>query len=57
MDIDPRLAAEYIVGAVNRVAIHRRLGTLPCRLTEYERELSDVVLASLAATRRQRTTA
>src|SRR2546422_624019 len=37
--IDPRLAAECIMGAVNRVAIYRRLGALPRRLAQYEQEL------------------
>jgi AcrR family transcriptional regulator len=46
-DVDPRLVAECIVGAVNRVAVQRRLGTLPRRLAEYERELTAAVLAAL----------
>ena len=52
--MDPRLAAECIMGAVNRVAIHRRLGTLPRRLTQYEHELVSAVLATIG-TRRRRT--
>jgi hypothetical protein len=52
--VDPRLAAECIMGAVSRVAIHRRLGTLPRRLAQYEREVASAVLATLA-TRRRRT--
>jgi AcrR family transcriptional regulator len=56
-DIDARLAAECIIGAVNRVAIHRRLGTLPRRLADYEDELIAAVLASLTAIRRRRKTA
>ena len=54
VDVDPRLVAECIVGAVNRVAIHRRLGTLPRRLAQYEQELTAAVLATLT-TRRRRT--
>jgi hypothetical protein len=54
IEMDPRLAAECIMGAVNRVAIHRRLGTLPRRLTQYEHELVSAVLATIA-TRRRRT--
>jgi AcrR family transcriptional regulator len=54
IDMDPRLAAECIMGAVNRVAIYRRLGTLPRRLTQYEHELVSAVLATIA-TRRRRT--
>jgi len=57
VEIDPRLAAECVVGAVNRVAIHRRLGTLPRRLAEYERELTGAVLAALTTPRSRRTTA
>jgi AcrR family transcriptional regulator len=53
VEVDPRLAAECIMGAVNRVAIHRRLGTLPRRLAEYEQELAAAVLASLTARRRR----
>ena len=51
--IDPRLAAECIIGAVNRVAIQRRLGTLPRRLGDYEEELIAAVLASLGGGRRR----
>jgi len=51
VEIDPRLAAECIIGAVNRVAIHRRLGTLPRRLTQYENEMVAAVLASIAGRR------
>jgi len=54
LEMDPRLAAECIMGAVNRVAIHRRLGTLPRRLTQYEHELVSAVLATIG-TRRRRT--
>ena len=54
IEMDPRLAAECIMGAVNRVAIHRRLGTLPRRLTQYEHELVSAVLATIG-TRRRRT--
>ncbi|HYR95338.1 MAG TPA: helix-turn-helix domain-containing protein [Candidatus Binatus sp.] len=57
VQIDPRLAAECVVGAVNRVAIHRRLGTLPRRLAEYERELAGAMLATLTPARRRRTPA
>lgn len=56
-DLDPRLAGECIVGAVNRVAVSRRLGRLPRRLTHYERKVSAVVLASLAPPRRRRMSA
>jgi len=52
--VDPRLAGECIVGAINRVAIYRRLGTLPRRLAEYEHELGAAALASLAPNRRRR---
>ncbi len=56
-DADPRLLAECIVGAVNRIAVHRRLGTLPRRLAQYEREFTDGVLATLAPSRRRRNSA
>jgi len=52
-DIDPRLAAECIMGAVNRVAIYRRLGVLPRRRARHERELATTLLAGLAPTRRR----
>src|SRR5213594_3978282 len=55
--IDPRLAAECIMGAVNRVAIYRRLGALPRRLAQYEQELVGALLAGLAPPRRRRVTA
>ena len=48
-DIDARLAGECLTGAVNRIAIHRRLGTLPRRLTEYEGEIAAAVVASVAS--------
>ncbi len=51
--IDPRLAAECIMGAVNRVTIYRRLGMLPRRL----RELAGALRAGLATARRRRATA
>jgi AcrR family transcriptional regulator len=54
-EIDPRLVSECIIGAVHRVTIARRLGTLPRRLTQYERELAAVVPASLVSTARRRT--
>jgi AcrR family transcriptional regulator len=53
IDMDPRLAAECIMGAVNRVAIYRRLGTLPRRLTQYEHELVSAVLATIGPRRRR----
>ena len=52
-DIDPRLAAECIMGAVNRVAIYRRLGVLPRRRARHERELATTLLAGLAPARRR----
>jgi hypothetical protein len=52
-DVDPRLAAECIMGAVNRVAIYRRLGVLPRRLARHERELVTTLLAGLAPSRRR----
>jgi len=55
--IDPRLAAECIMGAVNRVAIYRRLGALPRRLAQYEQELVGALLAGLVPPRRRRATA
>src|SRR5213594_3791432 len=55
--VDAQLAGECIVGAVHRVAVARRLGTLPRALAQYERELATVVLASLASGSRRRTTA
>ena len=55
--IDPRLAAECIMGAVNRVTIYRRLGMLPGRLAQYEHELVGALLAGLAPSRRRRDTA
>jgi hypothetical protein len=55
--IDPRLAAECIMGAVNRVTIYRRLGALRRRLAQYEQELVGAVLAALAPPRRRRATA
>ena len=51
--IDPRLAAECIMGAVNRVTIYRRLGALRRR----QQELVGAVLAALAPPRRRRATA
>jgi AcrR family transcriptional regulator len=53
---DPRLVSECILGAVHRVAIARRLGTLPRRLTQYERELATAVPAMLIARPRRRNT-
>ena len=55
--IDPLLVSECILGAVHRVAIARRLGTLPRRLTQYEQELAAAVPASLVARARRRTSA
>jgi AcrR family transcriptional regulator len=55
--IDPRLVAECIMGAVNRVTIYRRLGALRRRLAQYEQELVGAVLAALAPPRRRRATA
>lgn len=55
--VDPRLAGECIVGSIHRVAIHRRLGTLPRRLAEYEREVEAAVLAALRAGGRRRNSA
>ena len=52
-DLDARLMGECLVGAINRVAIHRRFATLPRRLAEYERELTDAVLVSLVPRRRR----
>jgi AcrR family transcriptional regulator len=54
VDVDPKLAGECIMGAVNRVAVYRRLGTLPRRLTQYEQEVTGVVLATLTSGRRRR---
>src|SRR6266581_118952 len=51
--IDPRLAAECIMGSVNRVAIYRRLGALPRRLAQYEQELVGALLAGLVPLRRR----
>jgi AcrR family transcriptional regulator len=45
---DARLAAECILGAVNRVATSHRLGTLPRRLGHYEAQLAAAVIATLA---------
>lgn len=52
--IDPTLAAECIVGAVNRIAIYRGLGVLPRRLADYEKELLTVMLDNLKPPRRRR---
>src|SRR5689334_7446625 len=52
-EIDPRLAAECIIGAVNRIAIQRRLGTLPRRLVDYEEDVIVAALASLGGVRRR----
>jgi AcrR family transcriptional regulator len=54
---DARLAGECIMGVVTRVAIYRRLGTLPRRLAQYEDELAAAVLASLTPPRRRRPSA
>jgi AcrR family transcriptional regulator len=51
--VDAALAGECIIGAVNRVAIHRRLGMLPRRLTQYEREMAALVLGALTPRRRR----
>lgn len=51
---DPRLVSECIVGAVHRVAVARRLGTLPRRLSEYEQELAAAILAGLSHPSRRR---
>jgi len=56
-DVDARLTGECLMGAINRVAMHRRLGTLPRPLAEYEHELTDAVLASLEPGRRRRPSA
>ena len=45
------------MGAVNRVAIYRRLGALPRRLAQYEQELVGALLAGLVPPRRRRATA
>ena len=42
-ELDPRLAAECVIGAVNRVAAYRRLGALPRRLSEYEHDIAAMV--------------
>src|SRR5262245_40848397 len=55
--IDARLVGECIVGAVNRVAVSRRLGVLPRRLAAYEHDFAGVVLAGLAPPARRRTSA
>ena len=51
---DARLIAECILGAVHRVAIARRLGTLPRRLTEYEDDLAAAAVRATAAVRSRR---
>jgi AcrR family transcriptional regulator len=56
-DVDPRLVAECILGAVSRIAVQRRLGRLPRRLGEYEREFGSAVLALLTPGRRGRRSA
>ena len=43
-----------VAEGTNRVAIHRGFGTLSRRLAEYQRELTDAVLASLEPRRRRR---
>ena len=48
---DARLVSECILGAVHRIAIARRLGTLPRGLTQYENKLATAVPASLARRR------
>ena len=55
--VDSRLVSECILGAVHRVALARRLGTLPRRLTQYEQELVVAVPAILAIRARRRTSA
>ena len=55
--IDPSLAAECILGAVNRIAIYRSLGVLPRRLGDYEKELLAVMLDTLKPARRRRRSA
>jgi AcrR family transcriptional regulator len=55
--LDPRLVSECILGAVHRVAIARRLRTLPRRLAQYEQELAAAVPASLTTRSRRRTSA
>ena len=55
--IDARLAGECIVGMVHRVAISRRLGTLPRALARYEGELAGAVLAGLSPGSRRRSVA
>jgi AcrR family transcriptional regulator len=57
VETDARLAAECIIGAVTRVAIQRRLGTLPRRLVQYEQELASAVLATLTTGCRRKTSA
>ena len=52
--IDPSLAAECLVGAVNRITIYRSLGVLPRRLADYEKELVTVMLDILKPARRRR---
>ena len=52
--LDAHLAGECIVGVVHRIAISRRLGTLPRALTQYEQELATAVVASLAPVSRRR---
>jgi AcrR family transcriptional regulator len=52
-EADARLAAECILGAVNRVAISRRLGRLPRRLEHYGTTVARAVLASLRPGRRR----
>ena len=57
LGIDPRLAAECILGSINRIAIYRRLGILPRRLAEYEDEVSAGLLGTLKPARRRRRSA
>jgi photosystem II stability/assembly factor-like uncharacterized protein/AcrR family transcriptional regulator len=53
--VDAQLAAECIVGAINRIALWRRLGTLQRDLTQYEDDIVAGVLTTLGAQPRRRT--
>jgi hypothetical protein len=55
--IDPAFAAGCILGAGNRIAIHRSLGVPPERLVDYEKELLTVMFDTLKPVRRRRRSA
>lgn len=52
--VDPHLTGECIMGAVNRVAISRRLGRLPRPLAHYENEIACAIQSGLAVRPRRR---